>query len=382
MRLAFLFVFISGVLAAQSQGLELTHGIDGGVAYQYDDRMVPPTGLTVEAWITYDDSTIPVDGVYRWPTIARQNVFPNSESWSLRVNASNSAQRQLAFIVRASNNNLYTCEYAFAPSEFLTWTHIAGTFDGQAIRLFKNGIEIQNFLMPILTEVQNNGGELRVGNGDPQTPGKEVWNGRIDELRVWPMARTGPEIASTMMQELRGMPKDVLAFPLNGTYPTEDGTILGAPYGTIQFATGQSSLQPVNPALFTLGPSSTSCLREPQLLVASLPKIGNQAFRLVCVRGPTPATSPAGLLFVGASHLPGLPPILGVTPNIALSSVITSFVQNPPTNQLGNASFQLPIPNQASLNGAAWVFQWIFYDPNCGSQGFTASNGLLTGIQL
>ena len=57
-------------LVAQATGIQLTNGVDGGVVYQYDARFVPPTGITVEAWITYDDSTIPT-GTYRWPTIAR-----------------------------------------------------------------------------------------------------------------------------------------------------------------------------------------------------------------------------------------------------------------------------------------------------------------------
>ena len=91
-----LFAVLPALLAAQNQGLELVHNVNGGVVYQFDPRMVPATGLTVEAWITYDGAGIPLDGIYRWPTIARQNTSPFQESWNFRVNANNSGQRRLA----------------------------------------------------------------------------------------------------------------------------------------------------------------------------------------------------------------------------------------------------------------------------------------------
>jgi hypothetical protein len=47
---------------AQNLGIQLTTGIDGGVSYPFDARMVPPTGITVEAFITYDDATASTTG--------------------------------------------------------------------------------------------------------------------------------------------------------------------------------------------------------------------------------------------------------------------------------------------------------------------------------
>ena len=375
-----LSVMFPASLVAQNQAIELAHDVNGGVVYQFDPRMVPATGLTVEAWITYDDAGIPLDGVYRWPTIARQNTLPFQESWNFRVNANNSGQRRLAFLLRATNNIIYTVEYPFAPGEFASWTHVAATFDGQVIRLFKNAVEVQNLQLPIVSEVQDNGGELYVGDGDNFLSGYEVWNGGIDELRIWPMARTSAELAATMTQELQGMPGDLLVFPFNGGLASDDGSLPGSSYGSLQFVSAPA-LQLVLPSLFSVGPASASCLRKPHLLAGSAPQIGNQAFALTCVRGPVPAVSPFSVLFAGASYVAGVPSLLGVVPNIDPQGLLASAVFNPAGNQLGNARFAFPIPNQASLIGAGWVFQWLFYDPICGAQGFTASNGLLIGIQ-
>src|SRR5712672_1181021 len=69
----------------QNQGIQLVAGIDGAVEVPFDPAMVPPTGLTVEAWITFDESTVPVGSGFYWPTIARQNIAAQGESWLLRV---------------------------------------------------------------------------------------------------------------------------------------------------------------------------------------------------------------------------------------------------------------------------------------------------------
>ena len=366
-------------LTAQNQALELTTGIDGGVAYPFDARMVPPTGITVEAWVTYDDSTIPTGGFY-WPTVARQNVTPNQESWNLRVSAANTGNRQLQFIVRASTNALYNTTYTFVPGEFANWTHIAGTFDGRDIKLIVNGIEVSSFTIPITSRVANNGGELRVGNGYPVAPGNEAWNGKIDEVRIWPMARTAGEIANAMQYESLDLPSSQLVLPLNGSYNSLDGALVGTPYGTVAFSAGEPTIQATTPLVFNVGPPSSTCARQAELMVGSLPQVGNLDFRFWCVQGPTPAESPAGAAFFAGSGLTGVP-VLGITLNIDPNTIITSIVQTPAGNALGNSSLALPIPNNPIFVGSGYVVQWIYLDATCGSQGFSASNGLLFGIQ-
>jgi hypothetical protein len=367
--------------AAQNQALQLTTGVDGGVAYPFDARMVPPTGITVEAWITYDDATVPT-GLNYWPTIARQNVTPQQESWNLRVSAGANAARNLQFIVRTQTNALYAATYSFVPGEFLAFTHVAATFDGQQIRLFKDAVLVASFSIPTLSEVVDNGGVLRVGNGDPVVPGNESWNGTIDAVRVWPMARDAAEIAATRLLEVTALPGGVLEFPLNGAWDSADGSVLGAPFGTSTFVPGVAGLGAVAPLTFVIGQPTTTCARAAGMLTGSVAQLGNGAFRLWCVRGPRPAVSPAGALFAAASAAPsGQPSVLGLAVAWDLTTLITSAVLVPPTDALGNASFALPIPSAPSLAGAGWVFQLAFFDNQCGPQGFSSSDGLLFAIQ-
>lgn len=366
-------------LPAQNQALQLTTGTDGGVEYQFDARMVPPTGITVEAWITYDDSTVPTGQGY-YPTIARQNIAPSTESWNFRVSAATTGARNLQLIIR-TNNGFFAATYNFAPGEFLAPTHVAGTFDGTTIRVFKNGLQVAQGAVPVLSEVLNNGGLMRIGNGDPVAPGNETWNGTIDEVRIWPMARSAGEITATLNQELLGLPGGVLTFPLNGSYDSSDLTVVGTAFGTSAFVAG-TTLPPAAAVLVPLAQPSSNCARKPQILVGSLPQIGNPAFAFWCVRGPRPATSPAGVVFAADSPAPvGQPPVLGLDLAFDLATIAASAVLAPPTNALGNATFPLPIPNQPSLVGLGWVFQFGFLDAQCGPQGITTSDGLQFVIQ-
>lgn len=366
-------------LAAQNQCLTLTTGVDGGVEYTNDARMVPVSGITVEAWIQYDDTTIPT-GLYYWPTIARQNVSPQMEAWNFRVNAGNAASRNLAFIVRATNNQLYTAAYTFASGEFANWTHVAGTFDGDWIRIFKDGVEVASYQLPLTSAIFDQGGTMRVGNGDPVAPGNEAWNGSIDELRIWPMARSAGEIAASMNDEFYLHPPSLLVLPFDGNYDTRDQTLTGVPFGTVGFNAGNTVTLPAAPALQAVGQGSSSCARVPELLAGSPAYVGNSAFTLWCVKGPLPAASPVGAVFASAGSLPGVP-ALGINVYADPNTLVASFAQAPPTDALGNARFALPIPNQANLSGATWTWQYVFLDSTCGPQGFTASNGLTMSVQ-
>ena len=173
----------------------------------------------------------------------------------------------------------------------------------------------------------------------------------------------------------------MLTFPLNGSYDSSDLTVVGTAFGTSTFVAG-TTLQPAGGVLVTLAQPSSICARKPQLLVGSLPQLGNTAFAFWCVRGPRPASSPAGVVFAADSPAPvGQPPILGLDLAFDLSTIAASAVLAPPTNALGNATFPLPIPNQPSLTGLGWVFQFGFLDAQCGAQGITTSDGLQFVIQ-
>lgn len=375
-----LLALLAGVLPAQNQGIHLTTGIDGTVEVPFSPLLVPPTGLTVEAWITYDDSTVPT-GVFYWPTIARQNITPNGESWLLRVGAANTNNRNVEFGVRLQGGGLNVLTYTFAAGEFAAWTHLAATFDGQTMRIFKNGVQVST-RTTILSEVQNLGGVLRIGNGDASFVGREVWNGDIDEVRIWPFARTAGEILATMNQELQSMPGKVITFNLNGNYTDSSRGLVGVPQGTVAFVTGAPGLASFSPLSINVGQSTTTCVRTIDSHLGSLPQVGNSAFALWATQGPRPAVSPFGLV-VGATATapPGQPSFFGIALAFDLTAVAAQVGLFPATGILGNARFALPLPNQPGLIGSGLVMQFGFADSQCGPMGFSASDGIVFTVQ-
>ena len=84
---------------------------------------------------------------------------------------------------------------ATAPSALAlnTWTHVAVTYNGSALRLFINGAQVasQNLTGAMVTST----GALRIG-------GNSVWGeyfkGRIDEVRIYNRALTQAEVGADM----------------------------------------------------------------------------------------------------------------------------------------------------------------------------------------
>lgn len=379
MRLATLAsVILSVPLLAQNQALQFTSGVETAVEVPFDQAMVPPTGLTVEAWVTYDDSTIPSGGWY-WPTIARQNIAPQHTSWLLRVGAANTATRAVEFIVEDGNATLYTLSWAFAAGALANWTHLAVTFDGQIMKLFVNGSQVATRTLPRAFEIVDNGGILRIGNGDASLPGHEAWNGLIDEVRVWPMPRGAAEIQAGMQQELMTVPGHVLTFNCNGSYVDSSSGLVGTALGTVGFQPGPP-LTMVMPVALPVGQSTTTCARSLDIGIGSVPMVGNGALRLWCTKVTTSA--PLGLCILAARSAPAAqPPLFGVALAVDFTSILTQMLLVPGSSGVGLASVALPVPNNQALSGVGFVAQFGFVDALCGPQGFSASDGLVFGIQ-
>jgi len=364
---------------AQNQALQLVAGVDGGVTYPFDARMVPASGITVEAWITYDDTTVPT-GLDHWPTIARQNITPQQENWNFRVDAGSSGIRQLRFFVRTAVG-MRGAAYTFASGELATPTHVAGTYDGQTVRLFKNGVQVGTSTTGSLARLTAAPGILRLGNGDPVIAGRESWNGTIDELRIWPMARTG-EIGAAMDLELYGMPVEALMFHLNGNYDEVGGVLLGTPFGSVSFVASPIVLAPHGAIVAPLGQPTSTCVRQCRLLVGSPPFVGNLHYTFWGIDGPPPAESVVGLVAAAAVPAPvGQPPVLGMQLAFDLSSFLVSQTLFPATDAIGNARYVLPLAQGPVLIGVSWIFQFAFLDTFCGPTDFSSSNGVSFTIQ-
>ncbi len=212
---AFVNLFQDGSVAAGSIGYiggapiqENNYALDFDATDQYvdfgtglRDNLVGLPSITVEAW------------VYRTADKTFHTVVGNYNSL-------------LQFLLRIDNNKVSffvdSDIAAFANAlgstdvPINTWTHIAGTWDGTDIRVFINGVQdgIASYSGGVLS---GDGGNVTFG-GNTGAPAGEFFQGQIDEVRVWNLARSESQINAFKDQEVNALMPGLFAY-----YDLSDG---------------------------------------------------------------------------------------------------------------------------------------------------------------
>jgi PKD repeat protein len=139
------------------------------------------TGMTVEAWV------YPTESMTGWRTLLTKESPPDRASYYLQAN---SDMDQPATGVFLGDYQDVRGGPWLRPN---TWVHLGGTYDGTTQRLYVNGTEVANRAQSGPIEVS--GGVLRIG-GD--SIWGELFEGRIDEIRVYNRALSAAEITTDM----------------------------------------------------------------------------------------------------------------------------------------------------------------------------------------
>jgi len=357
-------------VTAQNLGVAFDPNVDGYLEVPYSPQVVPQSGITVEAWITYDDAALPTG--WRYPTIVRQGIsVGGSENYFLRVNAGNTGLRQLRWKVVTTTGSP-TVDWTFAAGQLTTWTHVAATYNGANAVLYVNGMQVGSAVGN--GPIRDTGNEvLRIGKGSDVSTPIEVWNGELDEVRLWPFARTQAEIQSTLNQELSAVPGRVSTWNMSGTWLDTSGTLHATSGGQVTPTVNPLMLSAPALSAIGVGASTAGCLGPLALAPGSLPMFGNTAFGVVCT--PNPANS-IGVFGVSFGVIPAPFPLLGV--DIWLDPA-TVYIYTEFANSLGALRVGLPLTPIFSA-GFAFAVQALVLDA-CGPADFTASDALILIVQ-
>ncbi|MBK8975438.1 MAG: LamG domain-containing protein [Planctomycetes bacterium] len=354
---------------AQSRSAAFSNqSLTGGVIeVPYAPQLVPQSGITVEAWVTYDDTTLGTSVPYRWPTIVRTGINGIANAFNFRVDASNNNSRILKWTVNANTRGQVT--WSFASGRLLQWTHVAGTYDGTTIRLLVDGVQVAS--APLTGAIRDVGQTIRIGQGaDQAAPDSEVWNGNIDEVRIWPFARTAGELTATKNLELSSVPGLVSTWNLDGnamdSSSGQHGTLLGGAVWSTSAPAGLA--QVVFPGL-ALGTSTAGCLGAIHATTTSIPSAGNLDFAFAAHRAPAGAQA-IGLLALAPAASPLT--LVGVQIWVDPLSLQGGFAV--PVDALGTVRLPLPIPTGVPP-GVPLCVQFGILDP-CGPLGLTASDAI------
>src|ERR1051325_3808032 len=170
-----------GSAGAQSLGF---NGVNQSVQVPSSASVAITTPLTVEAWINRSVGGVQHSIVekYGCPVGGGATVG----GYVLRVTAGD----QLLFGVRDDCNNGASVigGTTIAPG---VWTHVAGEWDGANLRVFVNGA--QDGVLASGRAPRSGGTALKIGErGNGGTP----FNGLIDDVRLWNVARSAADISA------------------------------------------------------------------------------------------------------------------------------------------------------------------------------------------
>ena len=196
----FLAIYISGELSAQNlAGNALRFdGVDDYVDCRNDASLNINDKLTIEAWIystTFNNGRI----VSKWGL---------ETGYDLDVVTSPGVYNK---DVRFNLNQITRLNYSLAGFES-QWVHLAATWDGTTCKLYVNGnLATSGGFSGTIENSQYN---LLIGRMANLAP--SVWDGLINEVRIWNRSRTQSQIQATMNDSLTSI-----------YYATDDSALVG-----------------------------------------------------------------------------------------------------------------------------------------------------------
>jgi len=161
-----------------------------------NDRVVIPDSpslafnnksITVEAWIKPNYAYYPGH-------VISKNDSPSRRDFEFSIDYPTG---NIQFIIFSDNNNWIYARGGQLQSN--VWQHVAGVYDGASIYTYVNGYLASS--IPCTTAINHTDVPVTIGNW---FTGDRPFNGQIDEVRVWNIARMRSDIRSTMFTSLYG----------------------------------------------------------------------------------------------------------------------------------------------------------------------------------
>ncbi|MBN2663623.1 MAG: LamG domain-containing protein, partial [Bacteroidales bacterium] len=182
----FLFLLLTGTVSLNAQINNALNfdGVDDHITTTYD----PSGDFTYCAWINISD-------------IDKENMIVGTctEAWNgYWFEVSSGYLRQYG--IGSTEGTILISEN--------TWTHVAITYDGTNVVFYVNGqVDIT-----VAKTITNTGGNLYIGNIGALLHAASHFEGSMEKLSLWNVARTQAEIQAEMCSELTGAETGLVAY--------------------------------------------------------------------------------------------------------------------------------------------------------------------------
>jgi hypothetical protein len=182
--------------------------------------------ITLEAWVRSDGAAT--------QSIVKKNTATTGYELSLSNNTGAGLPQNYFF--RLNGNDTYRVNSTSYYPVDGTWAHVAGTYDGSVMKLYVNGVQ-EGGNVPGPASFASNTSNLVIGT-DAGAIATKSFNGGIDEVRVWNVARTAQEILDNYKKEISSGTGLVGRWGMNeGTGTATANSIAGGLNGTLMNGT-------------------------------------------------------------------------------------------------------------------------------------------------
>jgi hypothetical protein len=179
--------FVSGIM---NNAVEFD-GVDDRVSAGAFDVTGGDGHITIAAWIKADDFDV-MDGRIISKAMGKTE---KSAYWILNTTFNGRSRMRLCFSLKSDG----TTETLTASSGDLmpaAWIHVAATWDGSTMRLYKDGVPVGSKAKNGILDT-NGDVEVAIGN-QPTGAGNKPFDGLIDDLRIYNVALSQSEIQELM----------------------------------------------------------------------------------------------------------------------------------------------------------------------------------------
>jgi len=192
----------TGVLMAQNNALMF----DGSDDYIDLTDMNLDGDFTLEAWINLDDFSV------NYRPILSKNKADGTGNYNCEFNLQvHLSSGNLDFFMGNGSGYGVILDANTSSDQDINlsqWYHVAVTVDGIVCTMYLNGVQVdqENFSGTRLT------GSQPVQIGRYNAGSLQLWDGKIDEVRIWNTVRTKAEIRANMYKELTGTETGLIAY--------------------------------------------------------------------------------------------------------------------------------------------------------------------------
>lgn len=199
-----LLVFPATIAVAQGSGQSAYFDGDNYISCGNSEDLRPTDALTIEAWVKPESFSENWTGLFTY----------------LQDNTVNESGYGLVWL-----DDDKVCLYVMtedAPADYWNdapgvtvptdeWSHVAGTYDGEEIRMYLNGMLMETFPLTGAIDWQFEPLEFRIGSFYDDNEDVR-YNGELDEIRIWDVARSEEEIRGGMCSKVNPDAAGLLAY--------------------------------------------------------------------------------------------------------------------------------------------------------------------------